>query len=117
MRFRRSLTLLSCGAALALGPRASAQVTTANLQGIVRDASGAGVLGATVKAVNVETAVSRETTSDERGLYRFNLLPRGRYEVQASKSGYAGGAATKVDLSVGETATVDLPLALSGRAE
>src|SRR5258707_15485813 len=39
--------------------------------------------GSQVTAVDVETGESRETTTNEEGLYRFNLLPRRRYEVRA----------------------------------
>jgi outer membrane receptor protein involved in Fe transport len=117
MRFRRSLIVLLGSAALAVAPLLYAQVVTANLQGSVHDATGAVVPGASVKAVNLDSGATRETTTDDRGLYRFNLLPRGRYEVQASKSGYAKGASGRVDLSVGETATLDLALVLAGRSE
>jgi len=43
--------------------------------------------GATVTAVNVENGGKRETTTNGEGLYRFNFLPRGRYEVHASRPG------------------------------
>jgi len=46
-----------------------------------------------VTAVNVETGESRETTTNEEGLYRFNLLPRAdmRYACQAGSPWNAEG--------------------------
>src|SRR5882762_1315829 len=81
------------------------QVVTSNLQGFVTDTSGAIVPGATVTAVNVETGESRETITNEEGLYRFNFLQRGRYEVRASKTGFAVETLKELHLKVGGTLT------------
>src|SRR5260370_1627758 len=90
----------------------NAQVVTSNLQGFVTDTSGAIVPGAKVTAVNVETAESRETTTNEEGLYRFNLLPRGRYEVRVSKAGFAVEPLKGFNLHLRDTLTAhpSLPL-------
>jgi hypothetical protein len=93
----------------------NAQVVTSNLQGVVTDASGAIVPGATVTAANVETGESRETITNEEGLYRFNLLPRGQYEVRASKIGFAVETLKDLNLRVGGTLTANLVLHLAGQ--
>ena len=67
---------------------ARAQIVTSNLQGVVSDATGAVLPGATVTAVSAETGASREITTDAVGAYRFNLLPRGLYEVRAGIVGF-----------------------------
>src|SRR5437879_2712298 len=95
----------------------NAQVVTSNLQGFVTDTSGAIVPGAKVTAVNVETGESRETTTNEEGLYRFNLLPRGRYEVRASKAGFAAATLKDLNLKVVGTLTANLILRLAGQLE
>src|SRR5712664_2727116 len=95
----------------------NAQVVTSNLQGFVTDTSGAIVPGAKVTAVNVETGESRETTTNEEGLYRFNLLPRGRYEVRVSNAGFAVETLKGLNLQVGDTLTANLVLHLAGQAE
>src|SRR5882762_6293212 len=95
----------------------NAQVVTSNLQGFVTDTSGAIVPGAKVTAVNVETGESRETTTNEEGLYRFNLLPRGRYEVRVAKAGFAVETLKGLNLYVGDTLTANLALHLAGQAE
>ena len=83
---------------------AQAQVVTSNLQGVVTDPTGAVVANAVITATNVETAVHRTATTNGEGFYRFNLLPRGSYEVKAQKSSFAT-ATLKVNLTVGDTIT------------
>ena len=51
-----------------------AQVTSAVIQGVVRDAQGGVVPGVVVKATNADTGLSREVPSDEAGLYRITAL-------------------------------------------
>jgi len=104
--------LILCGVC-----RISAQVVTANLQGVVTDPSGAVVPGARVTAVNLDTGLSRETATNEEGFYRFNLLPRGRYEVQVSQAGFLTETLKDVSLTVGETGTANLVLRVAGRVE
>ncbi len=94
-----------------------AQVVTANLQGVVTDSSGAVVPGATMTAVNQDTGLTRETTSNEEGFYRFNLLPRGRYELRGAKAGFATGSLKGINLTVGETVTLNLSLQVAGQTQ
>jgi len=54
---------------------AHGQTVTANLQGVITDASGAVVGGATISAINTETGIQRSAETNADGLYRFNLLP------------------------------------------
>jgi len=60
--------------------------------------------------------VQRTTTTNADGFYRFNLLPRGQYEVQAQKGGFAAQR-LKVTLTVGDTITANLVLKVAGSAE
>jgi hypothetical protein len=90
------------------------QIVTSNLQGVVTDATGAVLPGAAVTAVSVETGATRETASDAVGAYRFNLLPRGSYEVRASLAGFETAVVQGVNLTVGGTVTVDLTLRVAG---
>src|SRR4029453_8397390 len=93
---------------------AQAQIVTSNLQGVVTDATGAVLPGATVSAVSVETGPTRETNTDSVGSYRFNLLPRGLYEVRAALVGFESAVVQGVNLTVGGTVTVYLGLRLAG---
>ena len=53
-----------------------------------RDGTGGGAAGATVTAFSAETGATRQTNTDAVGAYRFNLLPRGLYEVRAGVTGF-----------------------------
>jgi hypothetical protein len=67
----------------------SAQVLYGSLTGTVTDASALAVPGATVQAVNVETGIAKDVTTDERGAFAFNDLQPGTYKVSVTLEGFA----------------------------
>lgn len=82
----------------------------ASLWGSVKDPSGAGIAGATVKIRNLETGAERDLLTDEDGRFSAPSLVVGRYEVAACKTGFRGDAKTEVTLVVGQREEVDLAL-------
>ena len=91
-----------------------AQLTaTATLQGTITDKSGAVVPNAEVKITNKSTGESRSAVSNNAGIYSFNLLPAGQYEVRVSMAGFSTAAFENVELSVSRTTTIDAELAPS----
>jgi outer membrane receptor protein involved in Fe transport len=100
-----------------MGSQTQAQVVTANLQGLVTDGTGAVVPDAAVTAVSLETGLTRETVTNGEGFYRFNLLPRGTYEVRAAKSGFVTGRVQGVTLVVGETVNANMTLKVGAQSE
>ena len=93
---------------------AAAQETRGAIEGVVKDASGAVLPGATVEVTGVMGVVS--TTSDTNGAYRFPALDPGNYEVTATLSGFKP-ASSKVSLAVGQLLKADLALAVGGVTE
>jgi len=89
---------------------ALAQLPTATILGVVRDASGAVVPGATLTARNVETGQSRSAVSGGDGSYRFSALPVGSYEVRVSQSGFQAAVRSGLRLRVGQEAVVNFAL-------
>jgi hypothetical protein len=89
-----------------------AQVVGASVSGVVQDASGAPVPGATVVVKNLETGAERRLISDDAGRYSTPSVPVGRYEIDASKQNFKSQSRTGIDLVVGEHATVDFALAV-----
>src|SRR4051812_43709145 len=65
------------------------QSTLATLRGSVRDASGAAIVQETVTLRNAGTQVSRETRTDEAGVYILFDLPPSRYEITVATPGFA----------------------------
>jgi len=65
-----------------------AQSVTQTVQGQVADSSGAAVQGARVTIRNVNTGVERTQQSNEAGLYGFQLVEVGSYQVRCEHSGF-----------------------------
>src|SRR5262245_46818171 len=61
---------------------------TAQIQGVIQDATGSGIPGAEVKATQTETGIVRTTSSGPEGTYVMANLPIGPYKVEVSKSGF-----------------------------
>jgi hypothetical protein len=92
---------------VALGQTQSA---AADLQGTVKDSTGAVVPNATITARNPGTNISRTGMSNEEGFYRIVNLPPGDYEITVEASNFKKAVLTRVNLTVGQTATVDVAL-------
>jgi hypothetical protein len=78
--------------------------------GTVVDPKGAVVKDATVVAKNVHTGIERTTTTSSDGLYRFDNLPPGDYDVRVDSAGFAPAKAENVKLQVGERRDVNFNL-------
>jgi hypothetical protein len=87
----------------------SAQVS-ASLSGRALDQTGTAFSGASVRAENLDTAVTRTAVTDQAGRYQLLSLPIGRYEICATKDGFAEEIRTGILLVVGQDATADLSL-------
>jgi hypothetical protein len=112
----RTCWLLLC--LLITGLMLNAQVTASgSLAGTVTDKSGAVVSGASVKISSKESGLARETKTGEAGLYRFDLLPAGTYELTTTVSGFATATVQNVGLFVGQTTTIDISLSPSSQAQ
>ena len=102
-------------AACFFGPHLFAQnISTAQLNGTVRDPSGAVVPGAAITISDASKGILRTTTSDGQGNYEVLLLQPGSYTVTASAPGFARTTANDVVLTVGEQATLILTLSIGG---
>src|SRR5688572_28958686 len=87
MRHAQRVTF-SVALLLVISIAAHAQVTTATLVGLVRDAQNAVIPGATVVATHEGTGVSREGVSDANGEFVFSALPAGPYTVKVELTGF-----------------------------
>jgi hypothetical protein len=103
---RKYLFLLALATASAWAQEAS---NYASLSGRAIDPAGAMVDNAKVTARQTETNQSTETTTDNRGRFRFAFLSVGPYEVSVQKRGFAT-AVRKVNLTVGTAFDLQFPL-------
>src|SRR6266542_3708652 len=95
------------GSGVAFG---QAQSNAADLQGVVRDQSGAVVSGATVIARNQATNASKETTTNGEGAYLIVNLTPGDYEVTFEAPNFKKVVLPGVQLTVGQRADLDVSL-------
>ena len=87
-----------------------AQLPTATVLGVLKDATGAVVPGAALTARNTDTGQTRNTISAEDGSYRFPALPVGRYEIRAEHPGFRSEVRGGLTLSVSQEAVVNFTL-------
>jgi Carboxypeptidase regulatory-like domain len=93
------------------GANLHAQATaTGILGGTVTDPTGGVVPNTSIKITNKETGLTREMKSGQAGLYRFDLLPAGTYQVRVTTPGFATATAESAGVFVGQTTTVDIAL-------
>jgi hypothetical protein len=109
----RMLGLTTSTAMIFLGAsaNAAAQVGTSSaaLNGIVRDASGAVVPGATIVLKNTQTGFEQTTKSNNTGSYSMvNIIP-GSYQATISMPGFSTEKSL-FDLAVNQTATINFDL-------
>ena len=68
---------------------ASAQVSTASINGVIRDPTGAVVPGASIVLKNVDTSVERTSTANSAGAYGFVSIPPGNYTIESTAKGFS----------------------------
>src|ERR1019366_9166394 len=82
LRFLRVSSLL-----IAVGVSLYGQTGAGIIQGTVKDATGAVVPGAEVRAIQLETAQQRATKTNEVGFYLFPSAATGDYEIVVEMAG------------------------------
>lgn len=90
-----------------------AQETTAAVQGIVTDPTGAVVPNATVTATSVSLIKPASTMTDSHGFYRLNALPPGSYMIVVDGGGMSFKA-TDLKLSAGDLPNFNVKLTAAG---
>src|SRR6185312_1901734 len=88
-----------------------------SLTGLIRDANGAAVAGASVNVRNEVTGQSFDVTTDSQGRYRSPVLASGNYTVTASAPGFRRTALINIGVSGGLGTNYDLTLAVGNVSE
>jgi hypothetical protein len=101
---RATVLLLFSGAGLL------AQISTASVQGIVRDSSGASIPSASLALRNRATGVEQTTLSNNSGEYVFVNIPPGPYDLRVSKQGFQSARQEDFSLSVSQSANLNFSL-------
>ncbi len=113
MRFAGLLSLLL----LALSCSAGAQVSTASVNGVIRDPNGAVIPGATIVLHSIETSVEHTSVSNNAGAYVLVNITPGRYTILASSRGFNPEKTEEFVLAVDQVATFDFSLKIGSETQ
>jgi hypothetical protein len=98
-------------------PAANAQAVSGTILGIVKDAQGAVVPGASVTVVHTGTSFSRTVVTDAHGEYSAPSVPTGTYTVTAEITGFKKVSKTNVQVGVDQKVRIDVALELGAMEE
>src|SRR5437867_3458941 len=91
---------LRLAALLLVASSANAQTSRGTVTGTVLDPTGAVIAGASVTLTGVETGVRLSTNSNDAGVYRFDAVDPGTYDLTVSLPGFRFGAVEPAPLLV-----------------
>ena len=86
---------------------------TAALQGIIRDSSARGIVGALIALTNRDTGMTRTISADADGVFRLRDLPPGVYLLLVQSDGFEKVTRDDLRLNAGDVVTIELTLAPS----
>lgn len=92
-----------------LCPTANAQFR-AGVQGVVTDAQGGAVVGATIQLTSKETNKTQKTKSGEEGFYRFEQLAPGGYTITVEMAGFKKMVLESVQVQAEDVQGVNIQL-------
>lgn len=95
---------------------ASPQRLSGDIEGVVKDASGALIPSVSITVTNVETAAERMLITDEYGHFLAALLPVGEYAVRAQLQGF-GTWTGRVVAKTGERTNINIILQVGNVSE
>lgn len=84
--------------------------STAQIHGVVQDASGSAVPGAEVIATQTATGVNRNTMSGADGGFVLTNLPLGPFQLEIAKDGFTREVQSGIELQVGSDPAVNVVL-------
>jgi hypothetical protein len=98
---------------VALAAPTLAQVLYGSLVGAVTDSSGSAIPNARVATNNINTGLSRETTTDDRGTFQFNDLQTGTYTLNINAPNFSRFEQRELRITANSTVRVDAKLAVA----
>jgi hypothetical protein len=104
------LGLASLAALFLFVSAATAQTSRGTITGTVSDSTGAVVANAAVTITEQGTGVSRQTSTNSAGIYRFDAVDLGTYTVAVKAPGFATADKTGVEIQAAHTTNIDFGL-------
>ena len=87
--------------------------TRGNIQGTIKDATGAVVPGASVSATHIATSQNYEATANSAGIYVLPSMQMGKYRLTIAAAGFESWQG-QLDLQTAQAAVVDAVLTVGG---
>ncbi|HEU4506815.1 MAG TPA: TonB-dependent receptor [Pyrinomonadaceae bacterium] len=104
------IRILACLALFSLTTYAQ-QAGTATLTGTITDPNAAAVAGVSVTATHIATGATRDTVTNDDGLYVLSNMYPGDYQLKVTAKGFVTKVSEKpVSLKVGQAVTVNVQL-------
>jgi len=91
---------------------ARGQTSRGTVTGTITDTSGAVIFGALVLLTHTETRVQLSNSSNEAGIYRFDAVDPGTYEIKVTHPNFRPFFAKMVRVDANRATTIDLELEL-----
>ena len=113
-RFAYFLSAILLSTALLSGQTSSG---SSSVTGRVTDATGAVIAGASVTLTDISTNISKTTQSNSAGLYVFNEVNPGTYDISVTNAGFRKAVIRRQEVLVATSMTVDVSLEVGGATE
>lgn len=94
-----------------------AQETSAGIVGRVTDPTGSAIVGASVKAKDLDRGTDWPTSTNEDGIYAFPRVPNGRYSLTVEAKGFKTYINPSFTLEVNQRARLDVSLQVGALTE
>ena len=116
MNFRNKLALFVFGLVLFFYASSGWAQASGNIQGVVKDASGGVLTGATVEITDPVSGYHRETTTGAAGDFRFTNIPFNPYHLTVTAKGFSNYT-QDVDLRSSVPVSLDITLKIGTTSE
>lgn len=98
-------------------PGVSQTASTARISGIVTDANGAVLSGASIKLIDKAAGREKNETTDKEGRYIFAAVEPGTYELTISATGFRTYVISGLKAEITKVTNLDVTLQVGGTAE
>jgi outer membrane receptor protein involved in Fe transport len=111
--FKKSLLTLAVGGALfgSAGAFAAGSNVNGTIQGVFQDGSGTEVSQIDVTIINKDNGARKTVSTGNDGAFKVSM-PAGNYTVQSRKEGYMSSAVESVQVRLGSTSNLVIPITL-----
>lgn len=113
-RFFQTLGAIMFLCAASIPVFGQADVSSATIKGKVTDPQAAVIPGATVTITSIDQGTTRMTVTDETGEFQLRLVRPGVHDLTVEAPGFQLYSLKGVQLTVGQTANLDIKLQLAG---